>query len=274
MKDHEEANLPRNPIKKLLLKLDSAILGGVLTRLYFYLRGKKSLKYKTNYINYGFDIQYQKNDSSLLNSLADTYGSDKGEISSGLKPYKWASHNYADFYDLVFRLRRSDVKSVIECGLGTNNPSLISTMGLNGKPGASLRMWRDYFPTANIVGCDIDSDVLFSDERIKTYHCDQTSAESINNFLKNAEIVEDSVDIIIDDGLHEYHAGICFFENMIRYLRRDGIYIIEDVKHRSMFEYKNYFHENADSFDASFIYLKAPLRNWGDDNNLIYITRK
>ena len=92
--------------------------------------------------------------------------------------------------------------------------------------------------------------------------------------MKEAEIIEGSVDIIIDDGLHEYYAGISFFENMIRCLRSDGIYIIEDVIHSDILKYKNYFCENSFSFDAKFIYLKSPLRIWGDDNNLICITRK
>jgi SAM-dependent methyltransferase len=262
-------------IKKLVGMLDRAILGGALTRIYLSTITSNSVKHKTHQLNYGFDVQYQKNDSSLLNILADKYGSDKGEVSPDQNPYKWASHNYADFYSIVFGLRRNDVKNVIECGLGTNNPTIESSMGIDGKPGASLRMWRDYFPSAHIVGCDIDSDILFEEERIKTFYCDQTSSEAINNFLKNAEIIKDSVDIIIDDGLHEYHAGICFFENMIECLRSDGIYIIEDVIHLDdMVKYKNYFCENSASFDAKFIYLKSPLLNWGDDNNLIFITRK
>ena len=267
-------------IKKLVGQIDRTILGGVLKSYYkplitkMPLITKKGVSYKNDYFNYGFDIQYQKNDDSLLNILSDTYGSDKGEVSPESNPYPWDSHNYADFYSLVFGLRRNDVKSVIECGLGTNNPDLESSMGINGKPGASLRMWRDYFPYAYIVGCDIDSNVLFSEERIKTFYCDQTSTESINTFLKNAKIVEDSVDIIIDDGLHEFYAGISFFENMIRSLRSDGIYIIEDVTHTDIIKYKTYFCENSASFDVRFIYLKSPFRRWGDDNNLIYIARK
>ena len=261
-------------IKKLIGQIDRAFLGGVLTHYYASLLIKKSVQYKTDYLNYGFDVQYQKNDNSLLNILTDTYGSDKGEVSPDSNPYAWPSHNYADFYSLVFGLRRNDIKSVIECGLGTNNPALKTSMGINGVPGASLRMWRDYFPNANIIGCDIDSDILFSEERIKTFYCDETSRESINTFLKNAGIVRDSVDIIIDDGLHEYYAGICFFENMIRSLRSDGIYIIEDVNHADVIKYKTYFCENSASFEARFIYLKSPFRRWGDDNNLICITRK
>ena len=116
--------------------------------------------------------------------LADKYGSDKGEVLPESNPYRWPSHSYADFYGLVFGIRRNDIKNVIECGLGTNNPNLKSSMGIDGKPGASLRMWRDFFPSANVIGCDIDKEVLFSEDRINTYFCDQTSSESINNFVK------------------------------------------------------------------------------------------
>lgn len=261
-------------LKKLIIKLDQILFGGTLTRSYRRSRVNNLVKYHTQILNYGFDVQYHKNDSSILNVLADKYGSDKGEVSPESNPYSWPSHNYNDFYGLVFGIRRNDIKNVIECGLGTNNPNLKSSMGIDGKPGASLRMWRDFFPNANIVGCDIDKEILFIEERINTFYCDQTSSESVNNFVKEAEIIEGSVDIIIDDGLHEYHAGISFFENMIGYLRSDGIYIIEDVTHYDILKYKNYFCENSSSFDAKFIYLKSPLRNWGDDNNLICITRR
>lgn len=260
-------------IKSLIGKVDRAFFGGVLTRYYVSYIKNKIIRYKTNFYNYGFDLQYHKHESSLLNILADTYGSDKGEVSPDSNPYSWPSHNYADFYSLVFGLRRNNVELVIECGLGTNNPNLASTMGINSKPGASLRMWRDYFSNANIVGCDIDSEILFSEERIKTFECDQTSNESINEFLKNAQIIDNSVDIIIDDGLHKYHAGICFFENMIRCLRRDGIYIIEDVTHSDIAKYKDYFCEKSVNFDAKFIHLKSPFRNVLSDNNLVLITR-
>ena len=233
-----------------------------------------SIGHKIDVLNYGLNIQYLKNDSSLLNTLSDKYGSDKGEVSSNLNPYPWPSHNYTDFYSLVFGLRRHEIKTIVECGIGTNNPALKSSMGVEGKPGASLRMWREYFPNANIIGCDIDDDILFTEERINTFHCDQTLPESIKSFLSNAEIIEGSVDIIIDDGLHEYHAGVCFFENIIASLRPDGIYIIEDVTHGDIIKYKNYFYENNAAFEARFVYLKSPLRTWGDDNNLICITRK
>ena len=68
-------------IKKLVGKLDRAILGGVLTRIYQSINTRNSVKHKAHQLNYSFDVHYQKNDSSLLNILADKYGSDKGEVS-------------------------------------------------------------------------------------------------------------------------------------------------------------------------------------------------
>ena len=40
-------------------------------------------------------------------------------------------------------------------------------MGIKGKPGASVRAFRDYFDKAIIYGADIDSKILFFEKRIK-----------------------------------------------------------------------------------------------------------
>ena len=77
------------------------------------------------------DLRYQKSPTSLLNGLCDVYGSDKGELTSQGHPYPWPSHTYADFYELLFQLKRKAVRRVFECGLGTNNPDVTSNMGLN-----------------------------------------------------------------------------------------------------------------------------------------------
>ena len=75
-----------------------------------------------------------------------------------------------------------------------------SSMGSIGKPGASLRMWKDYFQY-NIYGADIDRDILFNEERINTYYVDQLNTESIKSMWKDIGL--NDFDIIIDDGLHK-----------------------------------------------------------------------
>src|SRR6185369_15852500 len=106
-----------------------------------------------------------------LCELAQKYGTDK---------YPW----YTPFYDLLLRDRRDSVRRVLEIGIGT--PEAMSHVP-NYKPGASLRMWRDYFPNAAIVGIDIVPSVCFRDVRIVT----------------GIRIIPEIYDLIVDDGSHE-----------------------------------------------------------------------
>lgn len=229
--------------------------------------------FKDSFSNHGMKIEYPKNDVSLLNQLCDKYGSDKGEMTS-TNPYPWQSHTYTDFYDMIFGLNRASVSLIIECGIGTNNPNIKSSMGINGNPGASLRVWQDFFPSAQIIGCDIDKDILFQNKRIKTFYCDQTNPNSIKNFIKNAQISLNSADIIIDDGLHEFEAGKCFFFFTIPLLKKDGIYIVEDVKPDDLVKFKNFFSNQLDVYDVRYIELYSTKIKGYHDNRLIFIKKK
>ena len=86
-------------------------------------------------------------------------------------------------------------------------------MNANGKPGASLRAWRDYFKNALIFGADIDKNILFQEDRITTFNLDQTNKNSITNMW--SDIKKNNFNLIIDDGLHTYKAVISLFENSI-----------------------------------------------------------
>jgi hypothetical protein len=124
-------------------------------------------------------------------------------------------------------------------------------------PGGSLRAWRDYFPNADIIGIDIDSDVMFTEDRISTYVCDQTKTESINNFIKKANLQPNTLDIIIDDGLHEFNANITLFENTKHLLKDNGIYVIEDfcIINKEQQQFIDYFN-NLLEYDITFIKVR------------------
>ena len=259
-------------IKNFLLKVDEVLFKKKLINLYVQVVVERRLvSYKSDLFNYGFNFSYAKNENAEINKLCDKYGTDKGSSKYVSKSYEWLSHNYADFYEILFRCRKKDIKLLIECGLGTNDINLSSSMGINGKPGASLRMWRDFFPNAKIIGVDIDKKILFEEERIETYYCNQLKAISIKNFSKKANLLENSADIIIDDGLHNFKAGVSFFENMIKFLNKDGIYVIEDITPKDMFLFKNYFSNLTDKFTVHFIEGKRPKKNTAGDNRLVLI---
>jgi hypothetical protein len=78
-------------------------------------------------------------------------------------------------------------------------------MGAEGKPGASLRAFRDFLPNAVIYGADVDRRILFEEDRIHCHFLDQTNFSS---FEKIDNIIQEKLDLIVDDGLHSPNANI------------------------------------------------------------------
>jgi SAM-dependent methyltransferase len=180
-------------------------------------------------------LVHSNKSQSVLSLLCDLHGSDKGSLSG--RP----AHTYTSVYDYLFSPIRFDVKLLLECGIGTNNPNLPATMGINGRPGASLRVWRDYFPNAQIIGVDIDKEILFTEDRIQTGFVDQTLPETILNFFVSLPSeYQNNFDIIIDDGLHTFEAAICLLENSFSQLKDNGLYIIEDMSEDDILKFKEY----------------------------------
>ena len=64
----------------------------------------------------------------------------KGNENLTISPY-----NYTTLYYKLFSPRRYENLRIFELGLGTNNINIPSNMGPNGKSGASLRGWADFF---------------------------------------------------------------------------------------------------------------------------------
>src|SRR5258706_9775656 len=60
---------------------------------------------------------------------------------------KWGSHWYAEHYQSHFGVLRRKRLRVLEIGVGGEADSQLG--------GASLRMWKAYFPNAKIYGLDI-----------------------------------------------------------------------------------------------------------------------
>lgn len=209
-----------------------------------------------------------------LSKLCELYGTDKGCVNFDKeKPYKWKPHSYSTFYDSLFFHCKDNIKLVFECGIGTDNLDVKSNMTANGKPGASLRVWRDYFENAQIIGADIDKRILFEDKRIKTYEVDQLETSSIEKMWSNINLKD--FDLIIDDGLHTLEAGISLFFNSFERLRYGGIYIIEDVDFSYLEELKN----KINKFNPEVVILKNTLPDEfsstkvQSDNNLIVIRK-
>lgn len=158
-------------------------------------------------------------DPTTLCAIMTSFGSDKGN----------ERHNYTTLYSKLFNPWKNEPINLFELGVGTNFTDVPSNMGVEGKPGASLYGWSLFFPHAHIYGADIDKRVLFNDQMIKTYYCDQCSAKSIKELFSQDDLKDVSFDIMIEDGLHEFSANINFLLNSLHKLRKGGIYIAEDL---------------------------------------------
>ncbi len=160
---------------------------------------------------------YRKGSDIALKDLLDKHGSDKAN-----------NHNYYIFYSYVLKLLGVESEiNLLEIGLGTNNPKLLSSMGKKGVPGASLRAFREYLPNANIYGGDIDRDILFSEDRIQTSFVNQMNAETFLNMQRSFN--SPTYDIIIDDGLHSIGANLNTLLFGLKNIKKNGWIIIEDI---------------------------------------------
>ena len=210
-------------------------------------------KYKFNGFKKNLDITYVLNGKTNqdLKILMDNYGSDKGGKNN--------EHNFAQYYSQIFHNQKDKIENFLEIGLGTNDINMPSNMGKDGKPLASLRAWRDYFKNANIYGADIDRNILNDENRIKTFYVDQTNPASIKDLFN--QIGNKRFDIILEDGLHEFNANICFFENAINFLKTDGVYIIEDVYYKDQEKFIRYFEKTSYNFSIVDIFHKKNISN-------------
>lgn len=251
-------------LKNLIKAIDEKLLFNLLQKIYISFN---YYKLHSNYEkNYFLNHSYYNYNNNSLTKLCEIYKSDKGTIIHNKKTiWGWQAHTYSNYYYSLFNHFKDDVKLVFECGLGTNNLNFQSNMTVNGMPGASLRVWRDYFKNAQIYGADIDKDILFQEDKIKTYYVDQLKATSIKTMWN--EIGIRNFDIIIDDGLHATEANINLFINSFNKLKKNGIYIIEDVKHNHF----NDILEKLKDFNPELVILEKNNLYSKDANNLIVI---
>jgi len=185
-----------------------------------------------------------KRSASELKQLFDTYGSDKA-----------TDHNYHYVYGAILRHRES-ITTLLEIGLGSNNEDVVSNMGRLGKPGASLRAFRDFLPNAQLYGADIDRRVLFQDDRIRTFFVDQTNLASFEALRSK---VEKNLDLIIDDGLHSPNANIATLIFALDQLRVRGWLVIEDIKESALPVWKVVAALLPTAYQARLIRTKAAI---------------
>lgn len=155
--------------------------------------------------------------SAQLRDLFIAYGSDKS-----------TNHAYHLVYgQILAQLGIDNPLNILEIGIGSIDPVVVSNIAHSGKPRASLKAFRDAARNSQIYGADIDPKVLFTDERIQTAWVDQMDTSSFARM--NQDFGNIQYDLIIDDGLHAVAANINTLLFGLSVLKQGGWIVIEDI---------------------------------------------
>lgn len=182
----------------------------------------------------GLAVSEADSDAIRLKDLFLKFGSDKS-----------TQHNYYLLYAGILKNKHGSF-NIFEMGLGTNHLEMISNMGPEGRPGASLRAFKQMYPSATIYGADIDRRILFKEERIQTFYANQLDKDSLSEL--HTQISPVLFDLVIDDGLHTPEANINTFEFAMKILAPNGAFVIEDIKETDVV----FFHLMANVLEPDF----------------------
>jgi hypothetical protein len=139
-----------------------------------------------------------------LKEINKKFGTDKG-----------GKHCYLErYYEPTFSSIRESTKKLLEIGV---------------YEGASIRLWREYFPSAEIFALEIlqKRAGMFNDDSMVHLTIGSSTHKSAY------ENIPFDLDIIIDDGSHRPDDQYKTFFQAYQHLREGGLYIIEDVRDRS-----------------------------------------
>jgi trans-aconitate methyltransferase len=143
--------------------------------------------------------------AGTLQLLGLTYGTDKSDGS-----HSFNGKSYLDVYDNHLAYRKLITKTVLEIGV------------LRGE---SIRMWRDYFPNAQIWGLDIDPSAC----RDNGDRTQVVIGSQINPFALDSVAPGRQFDLIVDDGSHLVDHIIETFNLLWTRIIAGGLYAIEDT---------------------------------------------
>lgn len=120
------------------------------------------------------------------------------------------SHGYGVFY--ARHLRRFRVRSFTLLEIGIFH-------------GDSLRVWRDVFPWARIVGLDLHIPSIRLGRRVRLVQGDQAEADDLRSAIAGLPALA----VVIDDGSHRGDDIWASFTTLFPLLQSGGVYIVEDL---------------------------------------------
>lgn len=162
-------------------------------------------------------------DKMSLDLLGIKHDTDKASVANEPKGFEF-SHDYLRHYEFFFDRYRAEEFALVEFGC---------------YKGASMRMWKEYFPRAEIYGIDLDESVVqYEEDRIHILIGDATKVETYTMLKKALGGVRPF--IIIDDASHAWSDQRRSLELFWKMLAPGGFYVVEDLECGSKGAYEDY----------------------------------
>ncbi|MFI5882995.1 class I SAM-dependent methyltransferase [Streptomyces sp. NPDC051554] len=140
------------------------------------------------------------------------------ELAVRFRSDKWGGHWYTPHYDRYFAPLRDQAVNLLEIGIGGyDDPD---------QGGASLRMWKHYFPRGTVHGLDVHEKRGIAEPRLEPLLGDQSDA----SYLAALALEKGPFDIVIDDGSHLNDHVLTSFRALFPHVRPGGLYVIEDTQ--------------------------------------------
>jgi len=144
-----------------------------------------------------------------LDTLGHKYGTDKAS------PPPAHFHGYLNIYERYFAPIRESVKTLLEIGVGHRG---------------SYKMWKEYFPNAEVFGLDDWSELSIRPTNDDEGHIvcgDQSSRKDLSRVVNKMR--GQGFNIIIDDGGHTMEQQQVSLGYLFKHLTQGGLYVIEDL---------------------------------------------
>lgn len=139
-----------------------------------------------------------------LGPIGTFHGTDKGDAA-----HSHQGVSFLDIYQGYFGPIRGQVQHLLELGVWQ---------------GASLRMWKEYFPGATIWGVDIDpSAQIHGRANLHTVWGSQSNPQTLAKVANGGPL-----DIVIDDASHVVQYTLASLRLLWPRVRPGGFYVLED----------------------------------------------
>ena len=163
---------------------------------------------------------------------------------------KMVTHSYEHVYNEIFDKYKNTCKNILE-------------IGIDG--GFGLQSYSEYFINSTVYGIDIRDNInsnIKQNPNIKICIGDACSDEVINHF--NIEF-----DIIVEDASHLPEHQIQHFKDYSKFIKKGGVYIIEDVMEGYLDRVVNEISYHASEF-AYKVHDLRHIKNRYDDIMIVY----